>query len=303
MRRIIMCCCVVYLAGCSGGDDGQVTAQLDSLIQNMDIDTSTISNDVVDDIVKTVPSPLVMSSFLESTGAQFSQTLLHDLDMSDDYASAFEMASNLGVYGADLGYINVYKKNHIAVEYLNVIKRLADGLKVGQFFDFKTMKRMTSNQDNLDSLINITTRGFEDMDSYLKDKNRGVISALILYGGWTEALYIATQVISSMPDPPEDLMDRIGEQKMVLDNLEALLSVYKQQPYFQELLTKMAPMKEAFAGVEISVEEAESTLEEIDGVLTVVDHSKSNVAITPNQFNGITVAIKNIRTHLTKQAP
>ncbi|MCB0430023.1 MAG: hypothetical protein H6585_12385 [Flavobacteriales bacterium] len=291
----------VLLTSCMNDENDAQIKALDSIMSNLEIDTANVSGEVLDQIVKTVPSPLVMSSFLEATGAEFSQDLLHDKGMADDYASAFQMAVNLGVYGADLGYINVYKKNHIAVDYLNAIKRLADGLKVGQFFDIQAMRRMTANRNDIDSLINITTQGFEDMDVYLKERNRDVISALILYGGWVEGTYIACQVIGDMPNPPKDMMERIGEQKLALKSLYDLLSIYKQQPYFAALIEELENLRQAYEGVELITEDAEATMEEVDGVLTVVDHSQSSVRITVDQLREIRTQLTKIRNHITSQ--
>ena len=123
--------------------------------------------------------------------------MLNDPDMVGNYNSIYNKAFNLGVYGTDMGYINLHEKTADVFGYLKAIKGLADDLKVGHFFDLATLKRLTDNSSNMDSLLYISTTGFAKMDNYLKENNRGNISMLILVGGWFESLYISTEVISS----------------------------------------------------------------------------------------------------------
>ena len=88
----------------------------------------------------------------------------------------------LGIYGADLGYLNIYGKTGNSVDVLSAIKRLADGLRVGQFFDFETLKRLSTSKSNLDSLLFLSVNSYNQIDNYLRNNDRGSISALMITG-------------------------------------------------------------------------------------------------------------------------
>ena len=104
---------------------------------------------------------------LKDAGTQYDYSLLNEPANSSNYNSNFNKAINLGIYGTDLGYANIYEENQDAIQYLNSIKGLANDLSIGQFFDFTTIARLATNSKNLDSLLLITTQNFNSINSYL----------------------------------------------------------------------------------------------------------------------------------------
>jgi len=173
---------------------------------------------------------------------------------------------------------------------------LADDIKVGQFFDFQTLKRLATNNSNLDSLMDISVRSFNQMDSYLRDNNRGHHSTLIITGVWIEGLYLATQVASKSPHP--DLKERIGEQKITLDKLLLLLKNYEKDPQFADLIKYFEEINLLYKDIKITIEYGETEAVEKDGMLTFVQHETSNVNITDEQLNNIITKTDEVRKQL-----
>src|SRR5690606_14108032 len=103
-----------------------------------------------------IPSPVEMSALLRAIGVEFQGDILNHTANADKYTTVYKQAINLGIYGADLGYINMYEKTGSSLNYLNAVKTVADQIKVGQFFDFTTLKRLSNNKKNVDSLTYIT---------------------------------------------------------------------------------------------------------------------------------------------------
>lgn len=287
--------------GCgSGSDNGELSeVNLDSLLQAKKAnEAAKLPDEVVADIIKSIPSPLEMTALIKASGAEYSQNILNNTGNTENYTTNFNRSLNLGVYSADLGYINIYEKTSRSVSYLNVVKQLADELKVGQFFDFSTIKRLAENNRNIDSILYISTSGFEQMDKYLKEKNRGNLSMLILLGGWTESLYIAGQVARVSKNPAEKLVEKIGEQKIVLDDLILLTGMYRNEPGFPELIEDLNNLKKAYSDVTITYTYGEPEMKEVDGVLVVVDNSSSKVNITENQLDSVIAAISALRNKI-----
>src|SRR5690606_21549006 len=146
----------------------------------------------------------------------------------------------------DLGYANIYEQNQDALFYLNSIRTLADELSIGQFFDFGTIRRLATNSDNLDSLLLITTQNFNNINDYLQQNQRQNLSILILAGGWLEALHITCEVVKANPNNQE-LIEKVGEQKIILDNIKLLLGFYKNDPYIADLHKNILELEEVFA--------------------------------------------------------
>lgn len=289
---------VIWSCGSNTADQDS-SAFLDSLekAQATPVE-SALSADVVNEIIRSVPSPLEMTALIKESGAEFSTSILNTTDNKDKYSSQFKKALNLGAYGADLGYINIYEKTSKAFSYLTAVKALADELKVGQFFDFNTIKRLAKNNTNLDSVIYISTAGFEDMNNYLSAKGRSNISLLILVGGWSEALYLATEVVNKSNGGSQELIERIGEQKIVLDDLSLIISAFENDPIINKIDEDLADLKLAYEDVSIVYEYSEPEMKEVDGVLTIVDNSTSKIEITEAQLAKISESVKSFRNKI-----
>jgi len=83
----------------------------------------------------------------------------------------FAKALKLGILGADLGYLNMYEKTGTEIDVLSSIKKLAEGLNVGQFFDFVAIKRLSLNRSNLDSLLFLSQNSYNQIDNISVTRN------------------------------------------------------------------------------------------------------------------------------------
>jgi hypothetical protein len=256
-----------------------------------------VSEEAMEEIVQNVSSPIEMAALIKELGVPFSTKYLATTRHADDYNSNFQMALNLGVFGADLGYLNMYSKTSQVTDYLTAINKLADGIKVGQFFDFTTLKRLATNNENIDSLLYISVSSFNNMDDYLRENNRGHLSALMISGIWIEGLYLVTQVADAKSDPL--LTDRIGEQKINLNNILLILNNYTSQSGFAEFIALMNELKAVYNEIEITYEIGEPETKEMNGMVMIVQNEKSIVHITEDQLKNITAKTKEIRNKLT----
>ena len=261
-----------------------------------------LSEDAIGNVVQNISSPVEMANMIKSTGVEFSQKILNPTSKVDDYNTSFKRALNLGVYSADLGYINIFDKNTVVISYLLSIKNLSEGIKVGQFFDFNTLKSVATNSNNLDSLMQISMSSFNKMDAYLRSQNRSNVSALIVTGTWVEGLYIAASVIEQTAKPNgfinksnSDLVDRVGEQKDIVDILLIILQNYQSDPNFAKLSQQVESLKNSFAEVKITTEVGKPTKVERNGMLIIEQNDISHVVITEEQLKVIIGQIKELR--------
>ncbi len=257
-----------------------------------------LSEEIIGDVIQNISSPVEMANLIKSTGVDFSQQILNNPENISDYSTSFKRALNLGVFSADLGYINSYDKSNIVVSYLLAVKNLADGIRVGQFFDFESLKRMATNSSNLDSLMQMSVSSFNQMDSYLRQQNRSNVSALVIAGAWIEGLYIASSVIEKTDD--EELINRLGEQKEIVDILYIILQNYEQNSSFKMLIDHLSELKTMYKEVKITKEVGEPKTIEQDGMLIIVQDEVSNVQISPETLGTIIDKIKEIRADVVE---
>jgi hypothetical protein len=287
---------VLYVGACdskkdSSGEEFSIIGQIDTIGQINEA-TSELANEVI----KSIPPPVEMSAIIKSSGASYAVDILNSTDKYENYNTNYLKAINLGVYGADLGYANIYNHKEDALSYLNTVIKISEDLKVGQFFDFETIKRIADNNKNLDSMLNITTSNFERMNIYLQEQNRSNLSMYMLIGGWMEALHIASKVALSEKNIP--LFEKIGEQKVVLDQILLLLSFYKNDPNAVNLSKQLNELKLVYNSVKIETIYAEPTMVEENGVLVVKDNSKTSIVITIDNVAKILDIIVHIRSKI-----
>lgn len=256
-----------------------------------------LSEEAVADIVQNIASPVEIASILQSMQVPFSAGYLAPTQGADRLTTNFQKAVMLGIYGADLGYLNIYGKTGNSVDVLSVIKRLADGLRVGQYFDFETLKRLSVSKSDLDSLLFLSVNSYNKIDRYLRDNDRGSISALMITGVWIEGQYLATQV--ALSNNGEILRDRIGEQKIILGDLLMLLRPYRgSSEEYGSLYGMMEQISAKYNDVKVSYRLGEPETREEDGRLVVVQHEESIVEMTDAQLAEIAALSKEVRNKL-----
>lgn len=252
-----------------------------------------LSEELVGDVVQNISSPVEMANLIKSTGVEFSQKVLNSTDKQSDYNTGFKRALNLGVYSADLGYINIFDKSNIVISYLMAVKNMAEGIKVGQFFDFNALKRIATNSNNLDSLMEISVSSMNKMDSYLREQNRSNVSSLIIAGAWIEGVYIASNVIEQTNN--DELINRIAEQKDIVDILMIIINNFGKDENFAKLGKELEKLKTAYDGVKITTEVGTPERKEINGKLIIIQKDITHVEISPETLKRIIAEIKNVR--------
>jgi hypothetical protein len=295
MKLLPIALIALFLTACGSGKKPDEQAFLNSLDSAKS--GPTIDEEVINRILQEIPSPLEISVLLKESGTKYNSGILNTSENLSKYNSNYKKALNLGVYGTDLGYTNIYEQNQDGIKYLTSIKSLADGLNIGQFFDIETIGRLATNSKNLDSLLLITTQNFNSINHYLQTQSRANLSVLLLIGGWVEAMQITCQV-AAKDLKNKDLQEKIGEQKIILEQIVLLLSFYKDDSNMASLLTDMNELKVAFDKINIIYTYKESTMEVIDGVAVIKDNSTTSINITEQDVEAIRTLTNSIRNKI-----
>lgn len=302
MRNLFWGLIAVGLFACGGGNKPSAEDITDILEETDTTESSesavSISPEVVQEFIEQIPQPTEIAVVLKNSGAPYNNEYLNKADNVSKYNNSYTKALNLGIYGTDLGYTNIYEKNQDAIFYLNSIRDLADDLSIGQFFQFGTIKRLATQSQNLDSLLLITTQNFNDINAHLQSKKRSNLSVLLLAGSWLEAVYITCKVAEETPGN-QRLMEKIGEQKIVCENIKFLLSIYKDKnPFINSLFEDMSKLNEAFEAIQIEVIYGEPRVEIVDGMAVVVDTTEQKIEVTQEDIDRISAIVAEIRSKI-----
>jgi|WetSurMetagenome_2_1015567.scaffolds.fasta_scaffold02728_7 hypothetical protein len=295
---LILSAALVTLFSCrhSSRNPGQVVyAEIDSVSTGNAGQLS--AEEAAEEISRNFSSPIEIANLLQEMNVPYSPQYLASSLKAADQATSFDKAMALGFLGADLGYVNMYEMTGSSIDLLKSIKKLADGLLVGQYIDFETIKRLSLEKSNIDSLMFLSLDSYTKIDKYLREKGRGHLSSLMIVSAWIESQYLAAQVIQKYQD--RRLRDRIGEQEYFIDDLIRLISPYcGQDDQFRKICDYLSTIKEKYSKVEITYHRSEPVTAEKDGGLVVTQTDSSFVAMTDKQLNDITSAIIDIRNKL-----
>jgi len=307
LKHLFLFLFLVGMTACGAGED---KPDKDKILGNENQEETEenssnprISKEVLSDIITSIPSPLEISFLIKELGIQYDREILTAKNRdASNYKTEFEQALNLGVYSTDLGYANIYQETQDALEFLGNVNAMADELGIGEYFDFKTIKELAEKSDNLDSLLIVTSTNLESINEHLQQKDRSDLTILILTGGWLEALYVTCEV-ANKTEGNELLNNRIGEQKVILDQLVLLLSFYEQEyANIKKLKEQLAELQQIYNDVEMSFKYEESTTHETDdGILVVEENTTSQFNLTKENLTNILNKTREIRQSIIKK--
>jgi hypothetical protein len=296
-KLIILCFPIAMFASCSSCNHGNSTDLLipDSILFK---EENQVSAEAMQNIVENISSPIEIAALIKNSGVPYTRSYLAPTDKVSQYSASFQHAFVLGIFGADLGYLNMYQKTSAMLDYLSAIKTLSDAIKIGQFFDFSTLKRLSTNNTNLDSLVYISLHNFNQMDKYLRENNRGSMSSLMISGAWIEGMYILTQVVKEKPT--KELTDWVANQQVFLGDILSILKSYTRDPQYNDLYADFERIKEAYSGVSITYEQAEPEVVEQDGMQMIVQKDKTIINMSDETLKKIIETIADVRNSYLK---
>jgi hypothetical protein len=238
-----------------------------------------------------IPSPIEMASLIKKEGYSYDKKMLNPVENVDKYIGEAKQAINLGIYGADLSYASIFDQKQESMVYFAAAKKLASAMSIEGGINDSVVTKLAENQDNRDSILKIVTSAYGDLNGYLKENDRIEISALVISGGWLEALHLSLQY--AQKSKGDALKTRIGEQKLVLENLLNYYSSFDSKPVLNDMKNDLLEIQKVLSQVEMSSQKTTTTKAE-DGVMVIGNGAKT--AVKDDTLKALTETVKKIRT-------
>jgi len=282
---------ILFIVSCKNNSEKNTSSDQAHL---REIDTSSVILKY-NNTLFTIPSPFQVSSVIKSTNIEFNKELINLPDNVSNYTTNFKQSLNIGIYGTDLGYLNIYDQIPDIISYFTVIKKLSEELGISDAIQYELIDRIEKNIDNQDSLLFFLTNTYREFDKYLKNNNRKDVGVLIIAGGWIESLYILSHIANE--NKRRIIINRLGEQKHPLDNLIELLSpyYYKSKEY-SLFIDDLVDLAYEFDGIILNYSYEESIIFP-EKQLTIIN-SFSNVIISEYHLRTIETKISAIRNKI-----
>lgn len=237
-----------------------------------------------------VPSPIQTALLVQKSGVSYDKAILNPGNKNGQYISDYTKSLNLGIYGADLGYVSMYNQTQDALGYLGAVKQIADKLGVSAAFDQQTMKRINDNISNKDSMLVLVGIAYRASDAYLKTNKRTEISSLILTGGWIESMHFCINAYNKKPT--DEIKYRIAEQKQALTSITDLIRSHNM-PDADELIKDLETLSKTYEGVTMKYNYVEPTTDEAKKITYI--NSTTEISVSKEQLDAIAKQITAMR--------
>lgn len=237
-----------------------------------------------------VPSPIQTALLVQKSGVSYDKAILNPGNKNGQYVSDFSKSLNLGIYGADLGYVSMYNQTQDALGYLGAVKQIADKLGVSAAFDQQTMKRINDNISNKDSMLVLVGIAYRASDAYLKTNKRTEISSLILTGGWIESMHFCINAYNKKPT--DEIKYRLAEQKQALSSITDLIRSHNM-PDAADLIKDLETLSKIYEGVTMKYTYVEPTTDEAKKITYI--NSTTEISVSKEQLDAIAKQITAMR--------
>jgi len=249
-------------------------------------------------IFYTLPSPLESAMLIKSAGAIFDSKLLNPVDNAKNYSTNKSLALNLGIYTCDLSFGSLYDQTQLVIDYMNAAKKMADGLGILDAIQKEDLDKLEENIHNTDVILDIVSQTYLNSNSYLEDNGQQAIASMVMVGGWTEGLYLSTQLVNMKEFSGNKLVGRIIDQKLSVDILLSLLENSKGNPAIDELTLQVNRMKAIFDKIPLKTSPVKAEYDKENDVTIL--KSEVHADLKPEVFKELSSTVAEIRNSFIK---
>ncbi len=281
----------LFMVSCGGGaDDDETLHNVDTLTENNDNPDGPI-------VEYSVPTPNELFEIVKLQGGEQKVGLVNSLDGIENYIDHKSKCLNFGVYSADLAYMSCFGIGTEFLLYFKAIEELGEDLDISGAFDEDIMERIQSNEGDSDSLFAISNDSYFDSYLYLEENEKGVELALIMTGGYIESLHIVCNLVDTYVDD-DPVIEKIGDQKLVLENLLDFILEYADDPMVSETMDDLIALSDVFENSMEFEESGTSIDSNEEGTLILSGGGSFNM--TEQAFRDISAKAEELRNNIIK---
>ncbi len=208
----------------------------------------------IEEAVYPLPTSVEVIKMLTELEVGYMIGVSNSTENVNNYVTNKSKAINLGIYGADLSYATLYNMDQDVINYLDVIRVLANGLNMPQLYSQELYDDIKTNYDDRDQLVNVLTNAFDGTFSFMNENDQQSQALMVVAGAWVEGMYITTHISESVFHV-EGIVSVLLEQKKSFELYIDLATQHADDPAVKEILNMFEPMKKVYEGIDTSLTE------------------------------------------------
>lgn len=287
---LLVAAAAMLMMSCGGGAEDELT--------NVVVPDST--QDVVvpeqPAVEYAVPTPNELFEVIKLQGGEQRPGLVNSLDSRPNYVDLKSKSLNFGVYSADLAYMSCFGIGTEFLMYFKAIEEMGEELGISGAFDEELMERIENNEGDSDTLFAISNETYYDSYLYLEENGKGVELCLIMAGGYIESLYIICNLVDKF-DEKDPIIEKIGDQKLVLENLLDFILQYSDDQMVSEVMDDLITLSDVFE-TSMEFEESGTSIDKTETKLVLT--GGGSYKMTKNSLEKIKAKAKELRENIIK---
>ncbi|GEM_PF-1730383 len=300
-RAFFLVVFLLYAGGCRH-DRSSATIDMDTLLFTPVDTIDTIRSegtptppDAGSSIRYGIYSPIETSEMFRRKGIHYDPEVLAPLKDLSAFTTRTQVALALGVYGADLSYIQMFGSGD-AARYLDIIVQLSGQLGIPAEYVTQLVDRINNNISSNDSLIQISLEAYNHINKFLIRENQEDIAYLILAGAWIEAMYIAVHDLLKNNDP--EVVKKVVEQKYSLNYLLSSMKNFYNDTSVAYIYRRLFVLKKYLDRTQLDFKDQEI---EIDKDNKEIHAQPASVLYTPETLEKIRMIVIELRNQILKK--
>jgi hypothetical protein len=246
----LMVSSAVFYTSCGSGTDrvGVEHPQNSDTVKSTADELTQFKYDLT---ISNIPIPFDILGSLTKSGVSVKTDLLNKPANVSKYSQNNIKAVNLGIYGADMAYVISFEQYQELASFLKSTKKLADDLGIPIAFDQRALTSFEKFKDNKDTLEKLVFDSYAEVDKTLKSNERIGLASLVVTGGWLEGLHTSISTLNgaAKDDANKSLYSKISEQRVHLVQIIDLLSQFKSEAFYANLITDLEGIRSFYDGL------------------------------------------------------
>ncbi len=248
------------------------------------------------------PSPAEMLGIIDMADVTYNETLLTPPGDHDKYVGSKARTSMLGIYMADLAYTALFGRHEASLDYLEVVRNLAEEIRIDEAVNDEMMEKARNNVEYLDSLYQISNEAFINIITFCERNERSNTVVMLSAGAFIESLYLAVNQIENY-EQAGILLQHLADQKFTIDNFMAFAESVTKDEDVKTTIDELKAIKAIYDEInpgsgEVSI----STSKDDSGPKKLViggADKQSQPSLSQEEFSRLKAEIIALRNKLT----
>ncbi|NBC82377.1 MAG: hypothetical protein GVY19_03250 [Bacteroidetes bacterium] len=179
-----------------------------------------------------------LAEFFQKADDEFHGEYLHEISPQSRHLTTATKAIKLGVYAVDFNYTRMYDQIQESEHYLRTVVNYASSLGIPHDFSKQAVHKIENSIADADSFEHIANDVYTETVRFLKMNDNEYAIALVVIGGWTEAMYIAARMME-VNGYSDEYVELYLKQSTSLEEIIKIAAQFGEFEEVKELINRL----------------------------------------------------------------